>query len=375
MIDVHNAVSRANIFVNELEIPSGFKLFERSEPSPFARCFAIFIKALCKDKIWLDERKEQLIDSLNQEFNAFYLRRSQENINLELDKPTLQLLCFSLSALNILGGALSKANNLVLKNYLELDAVANMVERGVGEGLAGSGNQAMFMAIILLYANRFLNIDKEFEIKNWLRFNVNALNTNGFWGASRDITYLQFQNGYHQYEIFEYLGYSEAPWRKAATKVLSLADSKGHFAPYPGGGGCYDYDAVFMLTSRFTGDIKQTDILSRTLETLLSEQNRDGGFCESKLLREKGIPKVIPHLKHILRQPSHLRFASLKTGCNLLRYKHRLVATHWTDTDRKWDESNLWDTFFRLSAISRICIFLDLKEQDCFALNDFPGIG
>tara|TARA_B100001559_G_C16420350_1_gene584764 strand:+ start:46 stop:1173 length:1128 start_codon:yes stop_codon:yes gene_type:complete len=375
MIDVYRAVSMAKIFVDEMEVSSGFKLFERSEPSAYARCFAIFIKSLCKDELWIAEHKEQLIYSVNEDFNSFYLKRSKDNVNLELDKPILQLLCFSLSALSILGGTLNNANHQVLKSYLELDPVANMSERGVDKGIAGSGNQAMFMAIILLYADQYLNISKEAEIKKWIRFNTNSLNSNGFWGARRDITYLQFQNGYHQYEIFEYLGYSKAPWQKAAKKVLSLADDKGHFAPYPGGGGCYDYDAVFMLTSQFTGDIEQKGILSRTLETLLSEQNIDGGFCESKLLRENGKSKLIPLAKHILCQPNHLKFSSLITCCNLLRHKHRLVATHWTATDRKWDESNLWDTFFRLSAISRICIFLDLKEQNCFAPNNFPGIG
>ena len=60
---------------------------------------------------------------------------------------------------------------------------------------------------------------------------------------------------------------------------------------------------------------------------------------------------------------------------NLLRYKNRNIITHWTPTDRRWDESNAWDTFFRLSTIFRICNRLNLDEKNLFKINKFPGIG
>ena len=62
------------------------------------------------------------------------------------------------------------------------------------------------------------------------------------------MSHLQFQNGYHQYEIFEYLNTLNVPWDNAAKNVSLLSDMHGHYAPYPGGGGCYDYDAIFMQT-------------------------------------------------------------------------------------------------------------------------------
>ena len=38
-------------------------------------------------------------------------------------------------------------------------------------------------------------------------------------------------------------------------KDTLMSDKLGHFAPWPGGGGaCYDYDAIFMLTSKFVND-------------------------------------------------------------------------------------------------------------------------
>ena len=78
--------------------------------------------------------------------------------------------------------------------------------------------------------------------------------------------YLQFQNGYHQYEIFEYLEFQKVPWIVAAKNTLFMSDRYGHFAPWPGGGACYDYDAIFMLTSKFVNDVGQENILKKTLK-------------------------------------------------------------------------------------------------------------
>ena len=80
-------------------------------------------------------------------------------------------------------------------------------------------------------------------------------------------------------------------------------------------------------------------------------------------------------IKHILLQPKQVKIWSLFVNLNLLRYKNRNVITHWTPTDRRWDESNVWDTFFRLSTIYRICNRLRLNEKNLFKINNFPGIG
>ena len=69
-----------------------------------------------------------------------------------------------------------------------------------------------------------------------------------------------------------------------------------------------------------------------------------------------------------------VRFWS-KVNLNLMRHKHKYIITHWTKKHRKWDESNAWDTFFRLSTIYRICNRLNLREKDLFHINNFPGIG
>ena len=177
------------------------------------------------------------------------------------------------------------------------------------------------------------------------------MNVNGFWGKKTSMDYLQFQNGYHQYEILEYLKFDKIPWDIAANKTLLLSDKIGHFAPWPGGGACYDYDAIFMLTSKFVDEFGQKAVLRKTLDTILNEQNSDGGFCESKYMKNDLLIKVLNIIKHIFNQPTHIKLWSLFINLNLLRYKHRYIITDWTKTHREWDGPMPWDTFSIISYL------------------------
>ena len=83
-------------------------------------------------------------------------------------------------------------------------------------------------------------------------------------------------------------------------------------------------------------------------------------------MKENLIIRLFNIIRHIINQQSHLRFWSLYLNLNLTRNKHRHIITHWTKKHRKWEESNAWDTFFRLSTIYRICNRLNLKEKRSF---------
>lgn len=374
-MDIQNIIYKTNQFINELETPKGFKLFKRSEVSPYARCFVIFTKSLLKQFDWLNQRKEKLIYDLNTDLHQFYKEEIKNSNEWKYDKSFLQLYCFSLSALNILNGSLDNKNFEIFEEILKIDIIQTLQKKGVDKGIAKSGNHSMFFAVFNIYANNYLNIDRSKQIQEWLQFNSNAINSNGFWGQNIDMDYLQFQNGYHQYEIFEHLNFEKAPWNIAAQKIFLMTDKYGHFAPWPGGGACYDYDAIFMLTSKFVQDFGQNNVLKRTLNSVIKEQNFDGGFCESRQMGKNLWSKFLSVIDHLISQPSHIRFWSLYVNLNLFRFKHRNIITHWSHTNRKWDESNAWDTFFRLSTIYRICNRLNLREKDLFKINNFPGIG
>lgn len=374
-MDIQNIIYKTNQFINELETPEGFKLFRRSEVSPYARCFVIFNKYLMKQFEWLEKRKQQLTYDLNIDLYTFYNIKNNSNIDWKYDKPFLQLFCFTLSSLNILDAKLSDKNLVILDKILSYEIKEILENKNVHKGYAGSGNHSMFYAIFNIYANDFLKLDRIKQIQEWLDFNTKSINSNGFWGPDNKMDYLQFQNGYHQYEIFEYLKLEKLSWNIAAKKILLMCDKLGHFAPWPGGGACYDYDAIFMLTSKFVDDVGQENVLKRTLNTIVSEQNLDGGFCESIYMKNDFWFKFSNVIQHIISQPSHIRIWSIYINLNLFRYKHRYIITHWSKTNRKWDESNAWDTFFRLSTIYRVCDRLNLREKNLFQINNFPGIG
>lgn len=374
-MNIENNIKKADQFINKLETSKGFKLFERSEVSPYARCFVIFTKYLTKQFVWLENRKLQLIHDLNFDLYVFYNNKIKSNVDWKNDKPFLQLFCFTLSSLNILDAKLSDRNLEILKKILDIEIKKILEDNNVDKGDAGSGNHSMFFAIFNIYANDFLKLDRIKHIQEWLDFNTNSINSNGFWGQDSQMNYLQFQNGYHQYEIFEYLKIEKPSWNIAAKKILMMADKLGHFAPWPGGGACYDYDAIFMLTSKFVDDVGQENVLKKILNNIVSEQNLDGGFCESIYMKNDFWFKLSNVIKHIISQPSHIRIWSIYINLNLFRYKHRHIITHWSQTNRKWDESNAWDTFFRLSTIFRVCNRLNRKEKNLFQINNFPGIG
>ena len=98
---------------------------------------------------------------------------------------------------------------LILEKILDIDIKNTLEEKGVNKGISKSGNHSMFFAIFNIYANDYLKIDRSKQIQEWLDFNSNSINSNGFWGNKVNMDYLQFQNGYHQYEIFEYLEFQK----------------------------------------------------------------------------------------------------------------------------------------------------------------------
>ncbi len=243
------------------------------------------------------------------------------------------------------------------------------------EGAPQSGNQAMFLAIILIHAKNNLSIPTQPEIDNWVRLHLQSMNQFGFWGESKSMSHLQFQNGYHQYEILDYLDFQGIQWDTASKTIAALADNEGHFAPYLGGGGCYDYDAIFIMTSDLKISRMYANLLELTASSILSEQNIDGGFCESLRIRPRSIDNFIGTLRHILNSRGQARIERLRFGITLLRPKNNQLHTHWSRYSRGWEESNLWDSWFRMLTIARIDIASNPSKISEWGFINFPGIG
>ena len=102
-------------------------------------------------------------------------------------------------------------------------------------GKPGSGNFAMFYAINQIHKKLYLNKNSDSNINIWVELHQKNMNKNGLWSTKKSCPYIQFQNGYHQYEILNFLDKNGIYWDNSAKLVLSLQDSDGQFAPYPGG--------------------------------------------------------------------------------------------------------------------------------------------
>ena len=120
-MNIKKIIKKANQFIDKLETSKGFKLFEKSEVSPYARCFVIFTKSLTKQFNWLKKNKIKLIYDLNIDLYDFYKKKIINGVDWRYDKSFLQLYCFTLSSLNRHAFAVRKDVGLfkskVIKNF------------------------------------------------------------------------------------------------------------------------------------------------------------------------------------------------------------------------------------------------------------------
>lgn len=358
-------------FLDGCACDDSFRLTGAAEPSAFARCFGVYGQHLLRRPFL---NPGAVGDAIRHDLRV----RRKQSTSVPTDKFYRQLLTFSLSALAILGELKSDPMADLIEEQIPQNVAATLHSLGCFNGKPGSGNQAMFLAIFLIHARDFLGLDTQSKIDDWVELHVRHMNQFGFWGPARGITHLQFQNGYHQYEIFEYLGAKLDSANKVLGAVSSLADAEGHFAPYPGGGGCYDYDAVFLLTpDGVIPDVPTKEILSKTAEAILTSQNVDGGFCESRYVRPRSLENLGKFVRHVVamrESPAALK-ERLRYCLALQRPKHNRIATHWSRYSRAWDESDLWDSWFRMLALARIDLALNGPLNRNWGFINYPGIG
>lgn len=352
-----------------------FSLTPDTDVSPFALCFALFgahfIGKL--DNVFKD--KKEVISILKKNLAQYKEIRSKCS-NLKTDKAYMQLLAFTLSSIYLLGGLEENPLETFVVPLIASDI--NKYLNGVGalDGVPQSGNMAMFAAILLIHARDYLGQNTQSIIDDWVELHIKNMNQFGFWGAFKQMTFLQFQNGYHQYEIFDYLSVTNRLQEAAAISVAKLMDYDGHYAPYPGGGGCYDYDAVAIITSNglnVNNELQKK--LELTFNTIKREKNPDGGFCESHYVHPIRLKNIRKAIRKIYRLKGLSRIESIRLCAAIYSPKHNRVHTHWSKYSRKWNESDLWDSYFRIMTIARIDIALNKNTFNNWAFINYPGIG
>ncbi|MBN1378994.1 MAG: hypothetical protein JXA04_07140 [Gammaproteobacteria bacterium] len=355
-----------------------FRLTPKAEVSPYALCFALFGMHLLHDTS-IQEHRTEYIRALYKNIRE---ERRRHNI-IPKSKPYRQLLTFTLSALSLLD-ALEQdpLEDLIveqIEDNIEDKIVGMLTDGGVLNGFPQTGNQAMFMAIFLLHARDWLGIKIGTALEKWLELHLIHINRFGFWGSDRwGMTHLQFQNGYHQYEILEYLQYKTGKEIQAANSVAALTDKLGHFAPYPGGGGCYDYDAVVCMTpAGKIADDRCRKLLMLTATTILQEQCNNGGFSESLYIRPYSVRNYLYWISHVFKGGQSLALLAERSrrAIVLQRPKHNRLNTHWSQYSRRWNEANLWDSWFRMLTLARIQVAFEPDRATDWGFINYPGIG
>lgn len=342
--------------------------YDNKKDSYFALLFAIFLSYLSSNFDQVFPNKSKLKEKL-----LINLETYKKKTNI-FEKPYLQLLTLTLSALYILDGSKIDFKENFINNLIDkkINVYEYLKKFKCLDGKPSSGNYAMFIAIVLIYLNDYLGVNKRKEIDQWVTLHLNNVNIFGLWGKNKNL-YSYFQNGYHQYEIFKYLKLDQVPINQASNAVKNLINGDGGFAPYPGGGACYDYDAVFFLTF----NDKNKNFLEKNIYKIFNNfelnYKKNLGFSENVYCRPlnlKNFYKLATHpIKHYDQNIKEIIFSTI----SILKNKNRVIKNHWSEKAYYWNKPNLFATWFRIMSIAKLD--LNLNNNKKWKFINFPGIG
>jgi len=376
-------------WLDSIRVPGSccrYKFHANADDTIFCSCFALFILDLFREteKFTTEERNRWIsyIQNFQNEQQGYFEPKTLHHHDEERNR--YQLTCFCLSAMGILGGR-PKYPLAFLGQWKSCDDIRTyLYEKGIHKGRPGSGNKAMFLAIFLTYEYERTREEHLLDKMNtWFEVHDNAQNRNGFWGEDLRSHYLHgLQNGFHQFIIYFY-------WQRRIPKLENIVDIAllsqdryGFFAPTPGGDACHDYDAVHVLSmAHMTTDYRKEEIescLKKASDALLSTQNGDGGFCQSKcsLVSLGDFFKYVPF--YFSGRMPYLWYYRSRVSLGAVLKKRSTIQTGWTEKPRFWSESNLWDTWFRCLALAEIAHIIGKSKLEDFGKGRFlkvPGLG
>lgn len=363
-----------------------YRLNADSDDTIFCTCFALFILDLFKETEKFSEKERQgwisYIQSFQNEESGYF--EPEQYYHEDKERNCHQLTCFCLSALGILNAEPKFSLKFIRQWKTPEDIKIYLYDRGCHEGKPGSGNKAMFLAIFLIYEYERTKESHLLEkINAWFEFHNETQNRSGFWGMDIRSHYLHgLQNGFHQLIIYFYQQKEIPKLDRIIDIALMSQDRRGFFAPTPGGEACHEYDAIHILVvaCRKT-DYRKDEIeacLSRAHKALLSTRNSDGGFCQSKskLLGLTDFFKYVP--TYFSNLSPYLWYYRTRVSLGTMLKRKNKIYNGWTQKPRLWNESNLWDTWFRCLALAEIAqIINDPVLQDFRDVNfhKIPGLG
>jgi hypothetical protein len=261
--DAYELKSTVLNWLNSLKVGKSrfeYKFSPGTSSSLFTTCFALYILDLFQetDNLSLEEKKEwaNYINSFQSESDGLFYPNPLYHPDKERD--VFQASCFCLSALSILESE-TEIQNLYVDQWRTRENVEQYLkERGCHLGKGGSGNKAMFQAILLTHEYERGKDHVLLEsINTWFDFHNRYQNSFGFWGKGRQgQLYKGLQNALHQFVIYEYWNRDYPRLEKVAHTALKLNDQEGFFSHLPGGDSCKEYDALHFLLYFYKGNFK-----------------------------------------------------------------------------------------------------------------------
>lgn len=328
--------------------------------SPFAACFLI----LALNEIGMNPRDVLDVNALFEEFET--LKDHQGIYRYESDgsiKSEFQLTCFILSVKDLLGYSIDSYN--VLKIFKEYgNSVDQILDNfGVRKGLRGSGNSAMFFAILAQFDQNHTKL-----IAQWFDYHDSI---DCIWWTCNTDTYNHWQNGYHQLMVYNFYSREVPKLKEKYKSVLKCLNRDYSFSKWPGGDGCYDYDAVYILT------MLESSIPRDTLKGIcrhIVECTDVAGGVQNRWIRDYGlvfgtiISLTCIKIDFFKRTVSLLKFILLNKG------RQKLI---WSNHPRYLGGTNLWETWFRLAALRKVYLLLGYPEKKLKRFNPmkFNNIG
>ena len=353
--------------------PLLFHISKNSDSSIFSTCFALFVYDLFNEiNDWSGKVINEWIDYINsfQDINSGYFSPTAYNGNFDV-KTIYQLTAFCLSALNIFNASPKYQLSFLNQWKTSKDVNNYLTNNGCLSGVPGSGNMAMFLTIFLTYKYKYMHDDTALDLLNeWFSLHNDYQNKNtGFWG-SRILTryYWGFQNALHQIIVYDYWNKEIHYKDHIIDNILKMQNIDGHFSMIPGGGACWDYDAVHILlimtkkNEYRLSDVKQS--LEKLYESLINSINDDGGFCESNSICD--IIKNKKSLREFIFYGNipYIWYSRIKTTLPILIKKNYIYRTNWVKSNLYYNKSDLWNTWFKCLTIAEIETFFQNENSN-----------
>ncbi|WP_440956348.1 prenyltransferase/squalene oxidase repeat-containing protein [Methanosarcina sp. Mfa9] len=232
-------------------------------------------------------------------------------------------------------------------------------------------NLVMFVLNCLIYEDETKNKIYSDHIIYLLNKTQNP--KNGYWNLGNKVTlHNQMAGAYHFIFFYTYLDIEPNYIEKIIDSTLAIQNYDGLFNYEGGGGSCDDLDAIDLLcratlySDHNISQVKKS--LQVAYQSLLSNQNKNGGFCWAKrnnlslndfiylinfkMLRNKhdlifnGISKTKKILRNITRNETYWKYSGLE------------------NMKLKTSDSDLFSTWFRLTSIAFIeTTFPDIRDR------------